>query len=62
MGLVRPRITDYYDLPLTQAEADFAIRLLDEDVRFISRSVCSRRSKPARPQAAIAAGCSRPRC
>jgi hypothetical protein len=30
--LVRPRLTDYYDLPLTQETADFAIPFLDEDI------------------------------
>lgn len=30
--LVRPRLTDYYDLPLTQEQVDFAIPFLDEDV------------------------------
>src|SRR3954454_8415732 len=30
--LVRPRLTDYYDLPLTQEAADFAIPFLDEDI------------------------------
>jgi hypothetical protein len=30
--LVRPRLTDYYDLPLTQEAADFAIPFLNEDI------------------------------
>lgn len=32
MPLIRPRLTDYYDLPVAQAECDFAIPLLDEDL------------------------------
>lgn len=32
MALIRPRLTDYYDLALTQTESDFAIPLLDEDI------------------------------
>jgi hypothetical protein len=32
MPLIRPRLTDYYDLPITQSECDFAIPLLDEDI------------------------------
>ncbi|GEP41388.1 hypothetical protein [Brevifollis gellanilyticus] len=32
MALVKPRLTDHYDLPLTQEEADFAIPFLDDDV------------------------------
>jgi hypothetical protein len=30
--LLRPRLTDYFDLPLTQESADFAIPFLDEDI------------------------------
>jgi hypothetical protein len=30
--LIRPRLTDYYDLPVTQEDVDFAIPFLDEDV------------------------------
>jgi len=32
MPIVRPRLTDYYGVPLSQAEADFAIPFLDEDI------------------------------
>lgn len=32
MTLVRPRLTDYYDIPVAQSECDFAIPLLDEDM------------------------------
>jgi hypothetical protein len=32
MALVRPRLTDHFDLPIAQAECDFAIPLLDEDL------------------------------
>jgi hypothetical protein len=32
MALVRPRLNDYYNLPLTQEEADFAIPFLDDDI------------------------------
>ncbi len=32
MTIIRPRITDYYNISLTQAKADFAIPLLDEDI------------------------------
>lgn len=32
MPIVRPRLTDYYGVPLTQAQADFAIPFLDEDI------------------------------
>jgi hypothetical protein len=32
MALVRPRLNDYYKLPFTQEEADFAIPFLDDDV------------------------------
>lgn len=30
--LIRPRLNDYYDLPFTQEEVDFAIPYLDEDL------------------------------
>lgn len=32
MSLVRPRLSDYYDLAIPQPECDFAIPLLDEDL------------------------------
>ena len=32
MALVRPRLTDYFEIALTQDEADFAIPFLDEDI------------------------------
>src|SRR5439155_22830133 len=32
MALIRPRFTDYYGLSLAQAELDFAIPFLDEDI------------------------------
>lgn len=32
MALVRPRLTDYYGVSRAQAELDFAIPFLDEDV------------------------------
>src|SRR5712692_4870255 len=32
MALVRPRLTDYYGVLLSQAPADFAIPFLDEDI------------------------------
>ncbi|GGH88586.1 hypothetical protein JOD43_004254 [Pullulanibacillus pueri] len=32
MGLVRPRLTDFYNISLTQEEVDFAIPFLDEDI------------------------------
>lgn len=32
MVLIRPRLNDYYNLPFTQEEVDFAIPFLDEDV------------------------------
>src|SRR5439155_5367435 len=32
MALIRPRFTDYYGLSLAQAELDFAIPFLDEDL------------------------------
>ncbi len=32
MALIRPRLNDYYDLPFTQEEVDFAIPFLDEDL------------------------------
>lgn len=32
MVLIRPRLNDYYDLPFTQEEVDFAIPFLDEDL------------------------------
>jgi len=32
MALVRPRLNDYYELPFTQEEADFAIPFLDDDI------------------------------
>lgn len=32
MALVRPRLNDYYNLPFTQEEVDFAIPFLDEDI------------------------------
>lgn len=32
MSLIRPRLTDYFDIPITQDEVDFAIPFLDEDI------------------------------
>jgi hypothetical protein len=32
MAFVRPRLNDYYELPFTQEEADFAIPFLDDDI------------------------------
>ena len=32
MALIRPRLNDYFDLPFTQEEVDFAIPYLDEDI------------------------------
>src|ERR1700704_5776104 len=32
MPIVRPRLTDYYGVLISQAEADFAIPFLDEDI------------------------------
>ncbi len=32
MTLIRPRLVDCYDVPLTQQQADFAIPFLDEDI------------------------------
>jgi hypothetical protein len=32
MTLVRPRLTDYYGVMVAQAEVDFAIPFLDEDL------------------------------
>lgn len=32
MALVRPRLNDYYGLPFTQEEVDFAIPFLDDDI------------------------------
>lgn len=32
MLIVRPRLNDYYDIPITQEEVDFAIPLLEEDI------------------------------
>src|ERR1043165_7992778 len=34
MTIIRPRINDYYGLPFTQEEVDFAIPFLDEDIPF----------------------------
>ena len=32
MGIIRPRLNDYHNLPFTQADVDFAIPYLDEDI------------------------------
>lgn len=32
MAIIRPRLVDYYNIPITQEEADFAIPFLDEDI------------------------------
>ncbi|SUY47661.1 Uncharacterised protein [Clostridium putrefaciens] len=32
MPIVRPRLIDYYNIPVTQEEVDFAIPFLDEDI------------------------------
>ena len=32
MAIIRPRLNDYHDLPFLQAEVDFAIPFLDEDI------------------------------
>ena len=30
--VIRPRLSDYYNIPLLQAEVDFAIPFMDEDI------------------------------
>lgn len=30
--IIRPRLSDYYDIPLLQSEVDFAIPFIDEDI------------------------------
>lgn len=30
--IIRPRLSDYYNIPLLQAEVDFAIPFMDEDI------------------------------
>lgn len=30
--IIRPRLSDYYDVPLLQSEVDFAIPFIDEDI------------------------------
>ncbi|MCP4344527.1 MAG: hypothetical protein GY795_03250 [Desulfobacterales bacterium] len=32
MSIIRPRLIDYYNIPVTQEEVDFAIPFLDEDI------------------------------
>jgi hypothetical protein len=32
MPIVRPRLTDYYEIPVSQADTDFTIPFLDEDI------------------------------
>ncbi|WP_319503176.1 hypothetical protein [uncultured Draconibacterium sp.] len=32
MSLIRPRLNDFYNVPITQEEVDFAIPFLDEDI------------------------------
>ena len=32
MTIIRPRLIDYYNVPITQEEVDFAIPFLDEDI------------------------------
>ncbi len=32
MAIIRPRLIDYFDIPITQEEVDFAIPFLDEDI------------------------------
>ena len=32
MIIIRPRLNDFYSLPFTQEDADFAIPFLDEDI------------------------------
>ena len=30
--IIRPRLSDYYNIPLLQSEVDFAIPFIDEDI------------------------------
>ena len=30
--IIRPRLSDYYNIPLLQSEVDFAIPFMDEDI------------------------------
>ena len=32
MSIIRPRLTDFHNVPITQEEADFAIPFIDEDI------------------------------
>lgn len=32
MSIIRPRLNDFYNIPLTQEEVDFAIPFIDEDI------------------------------
>ena len=34
MVIIKPRLTDYFDIPVSQEECDFAIPFLDEDIPF----------------------------
>ncbi len=34
MSIIRPRLIDFYNIPFTQEEVDFAIPFLDEDIPF----------------------------
>jgi hypothetical protein len=34
MTIIRPRLSDFYNLPFRQDEVDFAIPFLDEDIPF----------------------------
>ncbi len=34
MSIIRPRLNDFYNIPFTQEEVDFAIPYLDEDIPF----------------------------
>jgi hypothetical protein len=39
--MIRPRLTDYHEIYVTQAETDFAIPFLNEDIPLYELIACS---------------------
>ena len=40
MAIIRPRLIDFYNIPITQEEVDFAIPFLDEDIPLYLDPFC----------------------
>jgi hypothetical protein len=55
MALFRPRLTDHYGILVPQADLDFAIPFLDEDIPFMQTLSCCGARRRSRTKLCIPA-------